>query len=80
VGEGRDGCGSLVGVEVTTNVGLALAPLLLLALGFVVWVLVDIARAEQVQHLPKWGWAIISVISIPVGGIVYLLMGRDRGH
>ena len=67
-------------MEVTTNVGLALAPLLLLALAFVVWVLVDIARAEQVQHLPKWGRAIISVISIPVGGIVYLLMGRDRGR
>lgn len=67
-------------VEVNTTVALALAPLFLVALGFVVWVLVDIARAEQVQHLPKWGWAIIAVISIPVGGIVYLLMGRDRGR
>lgn len=58
----------------------ALAPLILLAVGFVVWVLVDIIRAESVQHLPKWAWAVISVVSIPLGGIVYLLLGRDRGH
>lgn len=58
----------------------ALAPLILLAVGFVVWVLVDIIRADSVQHLPKWVWAIISVISIPLGGILYLLLGRDRGR
>ncbi len=58
----------------------ALAPLILLAVGFVIWVLVDIIRAEAVQHLPKWAWAIISIVSIPLGGIVYLLVGRDRGH
>lgn len=56
----------------------ALAPILLLALGFVIWVLVDIARAPSVKYLPKWAWMVISVISIPVGGIVYLLLGRDR--
>ncbi len=58
----------------------ALAPLILLAVGFVAWVLVDIIRADSVQHLPKWAWAIISVISIPLGGILYLLLGRDRGR
>jgi len=58
----------------------ALAPLLVLAVGFVAWVLVDIVRAENVQHLPKWAWAILSVVSIPLGGIVYLLVGRDRGQ
>lgn len=67
-------------VETTGNLGLALAPLLLLALGFVVWVLVDIARAERVAHLPKWAWALLSIVSIPLGGIVYLLIGRDRGR
>ena len=58
----------------------ALAPLILLAVGFVAWVLMDIIRADSVQHLPKWAWAIISVISIPLGGILYLLLGRDRGR
>jgi hypothetical protein len=43
-------------------------------------VLVDIVRADHVQYLPKWAWAILSVISIPLGGIVYLLVGRDRGQ
>ena len=58
----------------------ALAPLILLAVGFVIWVVVDIVRADAVQHLPKWAWVIISIISIPLGGIVYLLVGRDRGR
>lgn len=58
----------------------ALAPLILLAVGFVVWVLVDIIRADSVQHLPKWAWIILSVISVPLGGIVYLLVGRSRGR
>lgn len=67
-------------VDVTSSVGLALAPLVLLAVGFVVWVLVDIFRAEHVQHLPRWAWALISIVSIPLGGIVYLLIGRDRAR
>ena len=58
----------------------ALAPILLLAVGFVIWVVVDIIRADSVQHLPKWAWVIISIISILLGGIVYLLVGRDRGR
>lgn len=57
---------------------LALAPLLLLCLAFVVFVLVDIYRAESVRHMPKWAWALISVLSIPLGGILYLVLGRDR--
>lgn len=65
-------------MEVTSNIGWALAPLLLLALGFVVWIVLDIVRAERVKHLPKWAWIILAVLSIPVGGIVYLLVGRDR--
>ena len=58
---------------------LALAPILILSIGFVVWVVVDIVRADSVLHLPKWAWIVISCISIPLGGIVYLLVGRDRG-
>lgn len=64
----------------TNTLAQALVPLVLLAVGFVVWVVVDIVRAESVQYLPKWAWIVISVISIPLGGIVYLLVGRDRGR
>jgi hypothetical protein len=53
----------------------ALAPVLALLAAFVVYCLVDLTRSE-VQHLPKWGWAIVCVISVPLGGIVYLTMGR----
>lgn len=67
-------------MEVNTNLALAIAPLVLLGLGFAAWVVVDIVRSEHVQHLPKWAWVIIAVISIPVGGIVYLLLGRDRAR
>ena len=54
----------------------AVAPLLVLAAAFVVYCLVDISRNE-VRYLPKWAWAVICVISIPIGAIVYLLVGRD---
>ncbi|MCP3999050.1 MAG: PLDc_N domain-containing protein [bacterium] len=45
-------------------------------MGFVVWCWVDISRNE-VRYLPKWLWAVICIISIPIGAIVYLLVGRD---
>jgi hypothetical protein len=58
----------------------ALAPIvvLLAAIGFEVLCLVDLAKAEEVRYLPKWGWLIVSLISIPVGGIIYLSVGRVR--
>lgn len=56
-------------------------PLLLLGVvlvGFVIFCWVDIVRAEKVKHLPKWVWAIICVISVPLGGILYLVFGKSR--
>jgi len=56
---------------------------LILALG-VAWVafcLYDLARAEQVRYLPKWGWAILCCgigLTVPFGGIVYLCVGKVR--
>ena len=57
------------------------APVILLGfvlLGFVVYCWVDLARAKQVRYLPKWLWAIVCLISIPLGGIVYLVFGKPR--
>jgi hypothetical protein len=54
----------------------AIAPLAIAALAFVAYCLFDLAR-NPVRYLPKWVWAIICVVSIPVGGIVYLLVGRQ---
>ena len=56
----------------------AIGPLLVVSLGVVVWALVDLARAERVRGLPKWGWAIICFVSIPIGAIVSLVVARDR--
>ena len=54
-------------------------PLLLvapLAIGFDAFCLVDIARAAEVRYLRKWTWAIICLVQIPLGGILYLSIGR----
>jgi hypothetical protein len=56
----------------------ALAPFVVLLGAFIIYCLVDISR-NRVRYLPKWAWAIICVVSIPLGGIVYLLIGRDQG-
>ena len=56
----------------------AIAPLVVLVLAFVVYCWIDISRNE-VRYLPKWLWAVIVVLSIPIGGIVYLIVGRDPG-
>ena len=56
----------------------AVIPLVLVGLAFVVYCWVDISR-HDVRYLPKWAWALISALSIPLGGIVYLLVGRDPG-
>jgi Phospholipase_D-nuclease N-terminal len=56
----------------------ALVPILVVAVGFEVFCLVDVARAEEVRYLPKWAWAVICVVSIPFGGAAYLILGRAR--
>ena len=54
----------------------AIAPLIVIAVAFVGYCLYDLSRS-QVRHLPKWAWALVCVLSIPVGGIVYLTIGRE---
>jgi len=55
----------------------AIAPLLVISFGIVIWALVDLTRF-QARGLPKWAWAIICLVSIPFGAIVFLIVGRDR--
>ena len=60
----------------------AIIPIAVLILAFVIYCWVDIARGE-VQHLPKWAWALIVAASVPLGGIVYFIIGRvprPRSH
>jgi hypothetical protein len=53
----------------------ALIPLIVLALVWIGICLVDLARSE-ILYLPKWLWAVIIVISVPLGGIIYMTLGR----
>jgi hypothetical protein len=54
----------------------ALAPILAILLVFEIYCLWDVARSN-VRYLPKWVWVLICLISIPFGGIVYLIIGRE---
>ncbi|HZV24689.1 MAG TPA: PLDc N-terminal domain-containing protein [Acidothermaceae bacterium] len=56
------------------------APLAVIVLGlvFLVFCLVDLARTEAVRYVPKWAWAVVCVISVPLGGVIYLLVGNQR--
>lgn len=56
-----------------------LRPLLLvvpLGLGFAGYCVADVVRAAEVRYLRKWAWALICLVQIPLGGILYLTIGR----
>jgi Phospholipase_D-nuclease N-terminal len=44
---------------------------------FLGYCLYDLARQPRTRYLSKPAWALITVLSIPIGGIVYLLLGRS---
>ena len=56
----------------------ALVVILGLALlaGWLTLCLRQVFLAERVRFLPRWVWAVVCLISIPFGGILYLLIGR----
>ncbi len=55
----------------------ALAPLIIAAVAFVVYCLRDLLHSP-VEPPARWWWAVFIVLSIPLGGIVWLLAGRPR--
>jgi hypothetical protein len=58
-----------------------IVPVFVAGAGFVAFCLADLAdlaRASEVRYLPKWGWALVCFISIPLGGIIYLSIGKVR--
>ncbi|GAA2042836.1 hypothetical protein GCM10009839_52220 [Catenulispora yoronensis] len=56
----------------------AFAPIVLLAVAFVVYCLIDLARRPDTRHLPRWGWAVLCCAAVPLGAIAYLLVGRGE--
>jgi Phospholipase_D-nuclease N-terminal len=69
-------------VALVVGLGLAfpgpemLVPVVPAAACFAAFCLADLARARQVRYLPKWGWAVVCLIQIPLGGIIYLAAGK----
>jgi hypothetical protein len=55
-----------------------LALLFVAGAGFVTLCLTSLARTARVRYLPKWGWAVFCAVSVPLGGIIYLSIGRVR--
>ncbi len=49
---------------------------LALLVGWLTLCLCQVLLAERVRFLPRWAWAVVCLISIPFGGILYLLAGR----
>jgi Phospholipase_D-nuclease N-terminal len=47
-----------------------------LGIGFDAYCLRDIVRAADVRYLRKWVWALICLAQMPLGGILYLAIGR----
>jgi hypothetical protein len=47
-----------------------------LVVGWEVLCLGEVGRAGRVRFLPRWLWAAACLLMIPVGGIVFLLVGR----
>ncbi len=58
------------------NNAAAVVPIIVIGLAFVIFCLVDVFRRPRVRYLPRWLWAIICLISVPLGGIIYLIVGR----
>jgi ABC-2 type transport system ATP-binding protein len=52
--------------------------IVVLAVAFAAFCLVDLGRTGQVRYLPKLVWVVIICVSMPWGGLLYLLIGKDR--
>ena len=70
------------GAPLLAKAGGGIPPALLVAIaavevGFIGYAWYDIARAPSVRSLPKWAWALICLLSPPLGCIAYLVAGRD---
>jgi hypothetical protein len=45
---------------------------------FEIFCLNDILHADYVRGLTRQGWIVLCILTIPIGGILYLLYGRPQ--
>ncbi|MGH4122400.1 MAG: PLD nuclease N-terminal domain-containing protein [Clostridium sp.] len=53
------------------------APIIMLEVVLVFFCLYRLSK-DRVKFLPKWAWALIILFIQIIGGIAFLLMGRER--
>lgn len=56
----------------------AIVPPIVIGVAFVCYCLIDLFRGASAKYLPRWAWAVICCISVPLGGVVYLVFGRGE--
>lgn len=54
----------------------ALIIVVAVVLTFEVCCLVDVARAKEVRRLDRQTWALICLVTLPLGGVLYLSLGK----
>ncbi|WP_313406824.1 PLD nuclease N-terminal domain-containing protein [Aeromicrobium sp.] len=56
--------------------------LVLVAVVLVVYSLYDLLATprERVQHLPKWGWALLIVLAPYAGALLWIVFGIAKGR
>jgi len=54
-----------------------LAPIIILELSLVGFCLYRLTK-DRVKFLPKWAWVLIIIFIQLIGGIAFLLIGRER--
>lgn len=54
-----------------------IVPLILLVCLYLGACFYSIFKSVHVKYLPRWAWALVCIISIPLGGILYFIVGRD---
>ena len=53
------------------------APIIIMEVVLVVFCLYRL-KVDRVKFLPKWAWALIIICIQLIGGIAFLLIGRER--
>lgn len=66
-------------VNLDTGLLAAFMPPLILAAALIILCLIDIALKPRVRHFPKLVWVLLVVLLIPLGAVLYLIVGRERG-
>mgnify|MGYP007084543374 CR=1 FL=1 len=57
-----------------------IALIIILLLGYAALCISEVEKAVEVRWFPKWVWLIITFISIPLGGIIFLLFGNKKAN